>query len=125
MAIGDAIWFEIWVSDLEKAKDFYGSLFGWDFEPFTEYDPDSYWLIRKESNIGISGALVKRSGSEQDASRRSTILYLQVDDLDSVTSNVLKHGGSVAEHAKAIGTVDGTFSVVVDPDGNSIGLWTD
>ena len=39
MPTGDMIWFEIWVDDLQRAREFYADLFGWTFEPFTEYDP--------------------------------------------------------------------------------------
>ena len=39
-----AIWFELWITDVDEEKTFYGKLFGWTFTPLTEYHPD-YWLI--------------------------------------------------------------------------------
>jgi predicted enzyme related to lactoylglutathione lyase len=35
---GTAIWFEIGVSDLERAKAFYGGMFGWGYAPLSDYD---------------------------------------------------------------------------------------
>lgn len=123
MAKGDMIWFEIWTEDPERAQDFYGSLFGWSFEPFAEYVPDNYWIIQKESKMGTNGALVRRTAEQRTAPGRSTINYLWVDDLQAATQLALEKGGALEEDAKKIGSVDGSFSIVVDPDGNRIGLW--
>lgn len=124
MPTGDMIWFEIWVDDLQRAQEFYADLFGWTFEPFTEYDRDNYLLIRKDSNEGINGALVRRQTGQSVSSGRSAIVYVWVNDLDKATARALARGGAVEESAKAIGTVDGTFSIIVDPDGNRVGLWS-
>ena len=51
-----AIWFEFWVTDVERAKAFYGELFGWTFRPMTEYHPD-YWLVDAGEDRGTIGAL--------------------------------------------------------------------
>ena len=34
------IWFELWVTDVERAKAFHGELFGWTLRPMAEYHPD-------------------------------------------------------------------------------------
>ena len=31
------IWFELWVTDVERAKAFHGELFGWTLRPMAEY----------------------------------------------------------------------------------------
>lgn len=126
-APGDVIWFEIWVDDLDHARRFYASLFGWRFQPLTEYDPETHWLIQKDSGAGTIGALARRSpdqrAREPSGASSSTIVYVKVEDVEVSTALAEAEGGSVVERSKVIGTVDGEFSIVADAAGNRIGLW--
>ena len=52
------IWFELWVTDVERAKAFDGELFGWTLRLMAEYHPD-YWLV----DAGEGRARSERRGS--------------------------------------------------------------
>lgn len=37
-SVGKIVWFELPVADVERAKAFYGEMFGWRFERFSEFE---------------------------------------------------------------------------------------
>jgi uncharacterized protein len=114
------VWFEIPVTDLDRAKAFYGILFGWEFEPFVDYD-ENYLLIRgAEESVGGALVLEKRV-SAQGA---GPILFMSVEDLDESIEQARRIGGIVAQSTKRITDKAGWFAVIIDPDGNRVGLWS-
>jgi hypothetical protein len=48
------IWFELRVTDVERAQAFYGEPFGWTFRPMAEYHPDSGPVDAGESGHHLS-----------------------------------------------------------------------
>jgi predicted enzyme related to lactoylglutathione lyase len=120
---GTVIWFEIWVSDMERAKAFYSGLFGWRFAPLAEYDPDgNYQEIRAGDAAGVNGALVHQS-DRPDRTARGTIVYVHVPDLDEAVEKAVALGGRLVQKQTPIGTGMGSFVLVADTEGNELGLW--
>jgi len=118
------IWFEIRVRDLDAAEAFYGPLLGWTFRPFEEYEAASYHIISTPSGT-LGGALVRSEIPDDRATPNlGATLYAEVDDLEVAVRQASELGGEVVSQRRAIGTVDGWFAVVRDPDGNPVGLWT-
>lgn len=113
------VWFELWVPDVERARQFYGALFGWTFRSMPEYDAQ-YWLI--EGSGGVGGAILPGDGPVPGL-RTGTVVYLAVSDLTEATDRCVALGGSVEQGVTAIG--DGTyFTLVRDPFGTRLGLWS-
>lgn len=120
MAVGRPVWFELWVPDVERAKEFYGGMFGWTFAAMHTYDAQ-YWLV--DAGGGLGGAILPGDGPVGDR-RAGTVLYFAVPDLAAATERWLTLGGSVEQSVTAIG--DGTwFTLVRDPFGIRVGLWSD
>lgn len=113
-------WFEIFVKDFEKAKAFYGELFGWDFKPLRNY-PKEYWTIYTGSN-SPGGGLMKKEGDNY--SNQSTIIYVEVDDIEETLKQVILLGGSVQQPNTLITETSGHFGLFKDHDGNTVGLWS-
>jgi hypothetical protein len=121
-AQGTVIWFEIWVRDPERAKAFYGALFGWSFAPFEGYDPDNYWLIDAGEGAAVNGAVVRQPDSSTRPTRGS-LVYVHVPDLSRAIATVIASGGQVTMPARRIAETAGSFAVVADFEGNEVGLW--
>lgn len=119
MATGrSVVWFELWVPDVVRAMHFYGGLFGWTFRPMPEYD-EQYWLIEGSS---VGGAILPGDPSDGGA-RAGTVVFVAVPDLAAATRRCLALGGSPEQGVTAIG--DGTsFTLVRDPFGTRLGLWS-
>lgn len=114
------VWFEIRVSDLKAAANFYGELFGWEFEPFAEYD-SNYWIIKGDEK-GLEGALVL--DSRACGGQPGTVVFVAVESLEQVVRWVIDLGGTVVQEPRSITKTAGRFALVDDPQGNRIGLWS-
>jgi predicted enzyme related to lactoylglutathione lyase len=121
-AAAGVAWFEIWSADIERAKRWYGELFGWSFEPMTAYAAD-YWHIR--GLPGVGGALVPGTPPSQPSGRHGSVVYFEVGDLEVTLDRAASSGGSIEQSRTAIGPGAGWFGIVRDPEGTRVGVWTD
>jgi uncharacterized protein len=113
-----AIWFEFWVTDVERAKVFYGELFGWTFRPMPEYHLD-YWLVDAGEGRGTIGALWPTDVAPTDS---GAVVYIAVTDLRETLARAEQLGGTLVREPTDVG--DGTsFALVRDPTGTLLGLW--
>ncbi len=105
-------YFEIGTAEPEKARAFYGGLFGWEIgEPSL---PAKYAMVD-----GGSGGLWDTSdfGGEGWA-----IFYVHVPDVRTSLARAQELGATVAFPLTDNGQIE--FAHVVDPLGNRIGIWT-
>ncbi len=123
---GTVIWFEIWVSDLERSKAFYADLFGWTFEALSGYDRERYWQILAPASAGVNGALVHDPDRDRGHDRgrgRTTVVYVHVPDLEQATQRAVSLEGVLVQERTAITATAGSFAIIADPEGNQVGLW--
>jgi predicted enzyme related to lactoylglutathione lyase len=112
-------YFEIPVTDLDRAIRFYSSVF--DFE-LTRQNVDGYdmaLLPRTDSAPGASGALAV--GDVYVPSRNGPIIYFDVDDIDATLERALTQGAIVLYPKKHIGEA-GYVAEIQDSEGNRIAL---
>lgn len=119
---GTVIWFEIWVSNLQRSKAFYASLFAWRFEALAGYDSERYWQILAPASAGMNGALVHDPDRER-VGGRTTVVYVHVPDLEQATRRAVSLGGVLVQERTAITATAGSFAIIADPEGNQVGLW--
>ncbi len=113
--------FEIPADDVERAKNFYGELFGWKIEKFTGPTPMEYWEITTGAEKGemgrLGGGMMKRQSPEQQIT-----IYINVPSVDEYVNKVMKLGGKVVFPKTAVPEM-GYFAVCLDPENNGFGLW--
>ena len=106
---------EIPADDLDRAREFYRNVFGWDFASIPGFE--DYHLYSADQ-AGIGGAVGKRGVTAPHRVRN----YINVDDIDRTIPKVTKHGGKVIEpKAQVMG--QGWYAVVEDSEGNEFALW--
>ncbi|MEN9558438.1 MAG: hypothetical protein RL141_807 [Candidatus Parcubacteria bacterium] len=116
--------FEIHVTDMERAKKFYGALFGW---TFTEWDGSIKYCIVKtgeDGTRGINGGLVMRRGEtpKESAAVNAYVCTMEVDEpVDTLLEKIVAAGGAVAVPKTAIPGA-GWLGYGKDPDGNIFGI---
>jgi uncharacterized protein len=110
---GQMVHVEIPAGNTSKAREFWGGLFGWEFQEYPG-SPTEYHMTRFSDTQG--GAI---SGTEDD--KRGPRVYFDVDDINSATSRVKDLGGE-ANDALPVPSM-GWFSVCKDTEGNEFGLW--
>ncbi|MDI2098941.1 VOC family protein [Ruicaihuangia caeni] len=114
MAHGDITHIDIPVSDMERAKAFYSRLFGWEILEYPGFEGYPMW---RAPNGVSGGGLAPRD--ERFTQPRSTV---EVDSIDDTIAATIAAGGQVAAEKTQIDATS-WWAVVVDPDGNEIGLY--
>ena len=118
MKHGDFTHFEIPADDPDRARSFYGDLFGWSFaDPIPGFE--GYHLFTTPvGQAGLGGAIGKRGESAGEALRT----YVHVDSVEGALERAVALGGSVVQ-PKADVPGQGWYGVFRDPDGNELAVW--
>ncbi|MFE6996939.1 VOC family protein [Microbacterium sp. NPDC057659] len=114
MAHGDITHIDIPVADLAKGAAFYSGLFGWNIAEMPGFEGYPTW--QAPNGISGGGLAPRDDGFTQPRS------YVEVDSIDDTLAAAKAAGGSVAMEKSAI-TDTSWWAVIVDPDGNHIGLF--
>ncbi|WHY63731.1 VOC family protein [Cytobacillus firmus] len=98
--MGRLVHFEVHVDDMERAKKFYGEVFGWSFQDWSEYAGMPYYgaVTGNEEETGINGALMQRQGPPPEANQaiNGYSCTIGVEDYDAAEGRILENGGTVA-----------------------------
>lgn len=123
--MGRLIHFEIHVDDMERAKKFYGDVFGWTFEDWSEYAGTPYFgaVTGDASEPGINGALMKRQSPPPAPGQAMNgfACTMGVEDYDATEAKIISGGGTVAlpKHALPGMAWQGYY---MDTEGNVFGI---
>ncbi len=116
-------WFEIYVQDMARAKPFYETVFQTQLEALPSPDPDlEMWAfppLMASDQPGCSGALCKMK--DKDPGNGGTLIYFICDDCAVEAARAATAGGKVHMEKMSIGQY-GHIALIIDPDGNMIGL---
>ncbi|MEW6145388.1 MAG: VOC family protein [Thermodesulfobacteriota bacterium] len=119
--------FEIPVDDLDRAKKFYSSIFGWELQDFQFAEGMTYTGVRtvqvdektympKEPGA-INGGMTKRT---KDVS--APIITIHVASIDEYIKKIEAAGGKTVMQKQEVPDM-GFYSYFIDSEGNVIGLW--
>ncbi len=99
--------FEIYAQDLERAKNFYATVFGWEYQKW-DFGGQVYWGIltapQDSKEPGINGGLMKRP-SQDPKGGEAVIGYcctVEVVNIDETISKIEKASGTLALAKMAI-----------------------
>ena len=110
------VWFEIPADKPERAKKFYGALFGWKIKAFPAME--GYWHIDTGgADTTPDGGLYKRKMKGQPITN-----YVHVASLTKSIAKVKKLGGKIAVPRTDVPNM-GCFAICLDPEGNIFALW--
>jgi predicted enzyme related to lactoylglutathione lyase len=106
---GKFVWNDLLTDDVAAAKDFYGQLFGWNFDELSGYTA----IKNEERRIG---GMVQVDEDAETAGAARWLCALSVEDVDAAVAVFIEEGGLVHE-----GPVDmlnrGRGALVSDPQG--------
>ena len=124
--MGKVVHFEIPTDDLARAKEFYGSAFGWQLQTVqmegSDYTIATTTPIDEKTQLptepgAINGGLMKRS-ADLDA----PVITIDVVAIDDALKQIEAAGGSVVQSRTPIPGM-GAFAYFKDTEGNVMGLW--
>ncbi len=115
-------WFEIPVSDFNRAKKFYETLF--DFQmPEMDMDGAKMGILLHDQEGGKVGGAIVHNPSMYKPNGDGTLVYLNAQpDLQLVIDKVEKAGGRIYVPKTPIGGDMGYFAIIADTEGNRVGL---
>ncbi|MFB1081664.1 VOC family protein [Jeotgalibacillus sp. JSM ZJ347] len=123
--MGRLVHFEIHVEDMERAKKFYGEVFGWTYQDWSEYAGMPYYgaVTGDDRELGVNGALMQRQGPAPEPNQpvNGFTCTMNVEDFDATEQKILGNGGTVAlaKHALPGMAWQGYYK---DTEGNIFGV---
>lgn len=112
-------WFEIPVTDMDRAKKFYEGILGVEISINEMGDDLMGWFPFDQGGPGASGSLVK--GQMNIPSKQGTMVYFSVEEISDVLERVRSSGGSVVNEKFSIGE-HGFCAHFDDTEGNRVAL---
>src|SRR5882672_750940 len=115
--IGAPCWIDLFTSDPDKSRAFYGELFGWTSEDAgAEY---GNYINFSKDGVRVAGGM-RNDG--QAGMPDVWSIYLNTADADATVASATSHGGQVIVPAMDVGEL-GRFAVVTDAGQAAIGMW--
>jgi predicted enzyme related to lactoylglutathione lyase len=109
---GQIVHFEIPADDVTEGREFWGSLFGWNFQAMP--GPFEYHMTQVSDQTG--GAI-----TDMEPGKHGMRVYFDVEDISGGVARVKELGGEANDPRPVPGR--GWFSTCKDPHGNDFGLW--
>jgi hypothetical protein len=115
--IGSPCWADLWTSDVEGSRKFYGELFGWEAqEPSPEFG--GYFMFTRDG-APVAGGM----GDMPDMPAQNLwTIYLATNDIGKTVEAAEAHGAQVVSPPMAVADL-GSQAVLIDPTGAQLGAW--
>ena len=115
---GRAAWFDISTTNVARAKEFYGALFGWTFTAVAGTDQAA-----EINSRGVAIGTIRRADGAISAF--NGVVYIQVDDVRSASEKAKTLGATVvAGFPFNLPNGTGAISLIADPSGHPLGLYS-
>jgi predicted enzyme related to lactoylglutathione lyase len=109
---------ELNTTDVDKAKGFYGKLFEWTLEDVPMGDFGTYTMINVGKGTG--GGMMKQ---QIPGAPSAWLPYVEVQDISAATKKAQSLGAKIMKDVTEVMDM-GWLSILVDPTGAVLGLWT-
>jgi len=109
---------EIPVKDIQKAKDFYESIFNWEVQVDTGMPGYAFFKTGKE---GVGGAF----NQSENVAKGEIMLHIQAEDIPNMLKKIEEIGGKTIQEKTEIGNEFGFYAIFEDVFGNVLGLWSE
>ena len=112
-------WFEIAVTDIERAKAFYTNVFKLETQYMEMEETKMYMFLGDPQNAGATGCIF--TSDKVTPSAEGTTVYFHSENCEVEVGRVAENGGTVIFPKTSIGE-HGFISQVMDTEGNRIGI---
>ena len=116
--------FEIPADDLARAKDFYGSIFGWQLQDMPDMD---YTVVRttevdEQTQMPLAPGAINGGMVQRSEETPTPVITIDVASIAETLKQVEAGGGRVVLPRTEIPDM-GAYAYFADPEGNTVGLW--
>ncbi len=114
-------WFEIPVTNMERAKKFYETVFDLTIEIHDLGGIIMGWFPFAEGKSGASGSLVQHE-MYAPSEKAGPLIYFSCKDVSIPQGKIEKAGGKIIQPKKEIGGGHGFMALFLDTEGNRLAL---
>jgi predicted enzyme related to lactoylglutathione lyase len=126
MVMRKVVHFEIPAEDLDRAKNFYGSVFGWELQTMPmeggEYTIVKTTAVDEQTQMPTEPGAINGGMMRRDERVTSPVITVDVDAIDDALKQIEARGGSTVTPRTPIPGM-GAFAYFKDTEGNLLGLW--
>jgi predicted enzyme related to lactoylglutathione lyase len=116
-------WFEIGTTNLERATKFYETIFGVTLAPLDLPNIKMRMFPLNDMMTQVGGAIVDSGGFHKPSTTDGPLIYLNGNpDVQKVLDKVEGAGGKIMVPKTEISPEYGFMAVIIDTEGNRIGL---
>ncbi|RBP62524.1 hypothetical protein DFO66_11431 [Brevibacterium sanguinis] len=119
---GQPVWIDYVCQDLDTAKGFYSTVFGWDIIDQGPEFGHYHQILKGETPVGGFMRAMTMDGSPNPSIPTSWTTYLHADDIEVTYTAAVGAGAAAVTPPMAVGPL-GQMAVVTDPTGAGVGLW--
>ena len=113
-------WFEIPVTDMDRAKAFYEAVFNIEVKAVDFGGLKMGWFPDNKGSYGASGTLIKQES--YIPSKEGTMVYFISENVQNELDRVEAAGGSIYQEKTKISEEHGYMGVFIDSEGNRVAL---
>lgn len=115
--LGSPCWADLWTSDVEGSRRFYGELFGWEaMEPSPEFG--GYFMFNR-NGVPTAGGMSDMADMPANDTWK---IYLDTDDIAKTLQMAEAEGAQIISPAMPVADL-GIQAVLIDPTGAHLGTW--
>ncbi len=119
--------FEIPADDLERAKSFYGKVFGWQIDSWPMQNGGVYTgltttAVDEKTMTPTEPGAINGGMTLRDTATPAPVITIDVEHIDAALAEIEAAGGSTVTPRTAIPGM-GAFGYFKDSEGNVMGLW--
>lgn len=120
MNLNMVVWFEIPVSDMNRAKKFYETVFNIEINVVDFGGLLMGWFPDRGEVNGARGTLIKQES--YIPSQEGTLVYFASENVQNELDRVEKAGGKIYQPKTQISPEHGFMGVFIDTEGNRVAL---
>jgi uncharacterized protein len=120
-AQGTPCWVDLSSSDVDRSKEFYGSLFGWEFQA-NVMSPEMTYYMATLPGGNVAGLMAQMADQASGGAPSAWTTYLAVDSAEEAAAKVAGAGGTLLAPADEV-PGSGWMAIALDPAGALFGLW--
>ncbi|MDH7444060.1 VOC family protein [Aquimarina sp. 2201CG14-23] len=114
-------WFEIPVTDMDRAKAFYEKVFDIEISLHNIDGLQMGWFPNKNESGMVTGSLIN-AGEHYTPSQDGVLIYFSCDDVANEIGRVTAAGGKIIANKTQISETHGYMGYFIDSEGNRIAL---
>jgi uncharacterized protein len=124
--MGKVVHFEIPADDIDRAKMFYGSIFGWDLQTTPmgegEYTSITATPVDEQTRMPTEPGAINGGMMQRTEATPAPVVTIEVESIEHVLTQIVASGGTTVTPRTPIPGM-GAFAYFKDTEGNVTGLW--